>query len=65
MLTQIIERFPQKRIVVIGDVILDHYIWGDVNRISPEAPVVEVRDENLRLVFTITFGMGVKTRQKF
>ena len=50
-LTEIIERFPQKRIVVIGDVILDHYIWGDVNRISPEAPVpvVEVRDENFRL----------------
>ena len=50
-LTEIIERFPQKRIVVIGDVILDHYIWGDVNRISPEAPVpvIEVRDENFRL----------------
>jgi len=27
------------RILVIGDVMLDHYIWGDVNRISPEAPV--------------------------
>jgi len=51
MLTQIIEKFPQKRIIVIGDIILDHYIWGDVNRISPEAPVpvVEVRDENFRL----------------
>ena len=50
-LTEIIEKFPQKRIVVIGDVILDHYIWGDVNRVSPEAPVpvVEVRDENFRL----------------
>jgi len=51
MLAQIIERFPQKRIAVIGDVILDHYIWGDVSRISPEAPVpvVEVIDENYRL----------------
>lgn len=51
LLTEIIERFPQKHIVVIGDVILDHYIWGDVSRISPEAPVpvVEVRDENFRL----------------
>ncbi len=49
--TEIIERFSSIRILVIGDVILDHYIWGDVNRISPEAPVpvVEVKDENFRL----------------
>ena len=50
-LTEVIERFPSIRIVVIGDVILDHYIWGDVTRISPEAPVpvVEVKEENYRL----------------
>jgi D-beta-D-heptose 7-phosphate kinase/D-beta-D-heptose 1-phosphate adenosyltransferase len=36
---------PGKRILLVGDVILDEYIWGDVRRISPEAPVpvVEVR----------------------
>lgn len=34
-----IEKFPGTRILVIGDVMLDHYIWGDVHRISPEAPV--------------------------
>ena len=51
LLTEVIERFPSIRIVVIGDVILDHYIWGDVSRISPEAPVpvVEVKKENYRL----------------
>ena len=51
LLTEVIERFPSIRIVVIGDVILDHYIWGDVSRISPEAPVpvVEVKEENYRL----------------
>lgn len=27
------------KILIVGDVILDHYIWGDVQRISPEAPV--------------------------
>ena len=27
------------RMLVIGDIMLDHYVWGDVNRISPEAPV--------------------------
>lgn len=31
--------FSQLRILVIGDVMLDHYIWGDATRISPEAPV--------------------------
>lgn len=31
--------FRRKRILVIGDLILDRYIWGRVSRISPEAPV--------------------------
>jgi D-beta-D-heptose 7-phosphate kinase/D-beta-D-heptose 1-phosphate adenosyltransferase len=33
----------QKRLLVVGDVMLDKYIWGDVGRISPEAPVPVVR----------------------
>ena len=32
----------QSRVLVIGDVMLDHFIWGSVGRISPEAPVVVV-----------------------
>jgi len=38
-------------ILVIGDLMLDHYIWGSVNRISPEAPVqvVEVEKETMVL----------------
>ena len=50
-LTELIERFSSIRILVIGDVILDHYIFGDVSRISPEAPVpvVEVKEESFRL----------------
>ena len=31
--------FSELKLVVIGDVMLDRYIWGDVERISPEAPV--------------------------
>ncbi|MBW1829265.1 MAG: D-glycero-beta-D-manno-heptose-7-phosphate kinase [Deltaproteobacteria bacterium] len=31
--------FSQAKIFVIGDIILDEYVWGDVSRISPEAPV--------------------------
>lgn len=38
-------------ILVVGDLILDHYIWGNCERISPEAPVqvVEVKRESLSL----------------
>ena len=32
-----------KRLLVVGDVMLDKYIWGDVGRVSPEAPVPVVR----------------------
>lgn len=35
----ILERVRDRRILVIGDVMVDHYIWGDAHRISPEAPV--------------------------
>ena len=38
-LIRIVEQFKDKKILVIGDVMLDKYIWGDVSRISPEAPV--------------------------
>jgi len=46
-LSKIIDRFPDKRVLVIGDVMLDEYIWGKVRRISPEAPVpvVEVKEK--------------------
>jgi D-glycero-beta-D-manno-heptose-7-phosphate kinase len=36
---RILDRFPSQRILVIGDVMLDEFIWGKVSRISPEAPV--------------------------
>src|SRR5919202_1011768 len=38
-----IERFPAARILVVGDVMLDRYVYGTVDRISPEAPVPVVR----------------------
>lgn len=46
-LKHFIDRFTETSILVIGDLILDKYIWGDVSRISPEAPVpvVEVTQE--------------------
>ena len=38
-LIKALENFKDKKILVIGDIMLDKYIWGDVSRISPEAPV--------------------------
>lgn len=35
----ILARFPQQRVLIVGDVMLDEYIWGAVRRISQEAPV--------------------------
>ncbi len=50
-LASLIDRFPKTHILVVGDVMLDHYIWGNVSRISPEAPVpvVNVTKESLLL----------------
>src|ERR1043165_7570553 len=47
-LEQILRRAPSMRIVVIGDLMLDEFVWGKVGSISPEAPVpvVEVTGES-------------------
>ena len=44
-------RLPQARLLVIGDLMLDEYLWGRTERISPEAPVqvVDVQREDLRM----------------
>ena len=46
-----IDRFCETKVLVVGDIIMDEYIWGDVSRISPEAPVpvVEVKQETKML----------------
>ncbi len=49
-LSDVVKRFSDVAVAVIGDVILDRYIWGDAVRISPEAPVpvVRLRDTTYR-----------------
>ena len=44
---QLIESFAHRPVLVLGDLMLDEFIWGKVRRISPEAPVpvVEVTDQ--------------------
>ena len=48
---QLLETMRDRKIVVLGDVMLDEFVWGDVTRISPEAPVpvVDVRRESVHL----------------
>ncbi len=45
-LLEITKNFKDKKIIVIGDLILDHFIYGNSVRISPEAPVPVVKLEN-------------------
>src|SRR5881397_2062888 len=48
---ELVARIKERRVVVFGDVMLDEFVWGDVTRISPEAPVpvVDIRRESVHL----------------
>ena len=50
-INQLLTSVQSKKIAVIGDIMIDRYVWGTVSRISPEAPVpvVEVESETSRL----------------
>lgn len=50
-LAKLLRNFKNKRVLVVGDLMLDRYIWGNVSRISPEAPVpvVDVVDDTFML----------------
>lgn len=60
-LNQIFKAMKTRKIAVIGDLMVDKYIWGDVIRISPEAPVpvVEVTDESERLGGAANVGLNL------
>lgn len=47
----ILQKFKNPKILVVGDLMLDEYLWGNVDRISPEAPipVLDVKEINFRL----------------
>ena len=61
--------FDDLKVLVVGDIIVDHYIYGSVNRISPEAPVpvLDVEKEEYRLggagnTFLNVKGLGAKVK---
>jgi D-beta-D-heptose 7-phosphate kinase/D-beta-D-heptose 1-phosphate adenosyltransferase len=42
-LIELVQRLGQPRVLVVGDLMLDRYVWGDAERISQEAPVILLR----------------------
>src|SRR6266849_1317651 len=64
---ELVNRLGQPRVLVVGDLMLDRYIWGDAERISQEAPVIllkaERREERLggaSSVATMLRALGAK-----
>lgn len=57
-----LKSFSDKKVLVLGDVMLDHYIWGSVDRISPEAPVpvLDVQKEDYRLGGAANVALNLK-----
>ncbi len=60
---QIFSAWGEHRILVLGDVMLDEYLWGNVSRISPEAPVpvVEIVKETTKLGGAANVALNVKS----
>lgn len=59
----IIDGFSGKKVVIIGDLMLDAYLWGQADRISPEAPVpvVNIIKEEFRLGGAANVALNIKT----
>jgi len=60
---KIFESFNSLKVLIIGDVMLDSYIWGAVERISPEAPVpiINVKKKNFRLGGAANVALNVSS----
>lgn len=58
----IFDAFSQQRVLIIGDVMIDSYLWGKVERISPEAPVpiVHVQQREKRLGGAANVAMNIQ-----
>ena len=51
LVNQIFQKFEQLKVIVLGDAMVDTYLWGKIERISPEAPIpiVTITDRENRL----------------
>ncbi|MFM9004965.1 MAG: D-glycero-beta-D-manno-heptose-7-phosphate kinase, partial [Flavobacteriales bacterium] len=61
-ITELFSRFNHLTALIIGDVMIDAYYWGKVDRISPEAPVpiVQVQKRENRLGGAANVALNVK-----
>jgi len=61
-ISRLFESFNQLNVLIIGDVMIDSYLWGDVERISPEAPVpiVSVNKRENRLGGAANVALNIK-----
>jgi rfaE bifunctional protein kinase chain/domain len=62
-LRELLKSFVGKRIAVVGDLMVDSYYWGNVSRVSPEAPVpvVDVVSESTRLGGAANVANNIQT----
>src|SRR5690349_752881 len=62
-MTEIFRKFDTLNILIIGDVMMDSYLWGAVERISPEAPVpvVSVRKRENRLGGAANVALNIQS----
>jgi len=60
---ELFEGFNQKNVLIVGDSMIDAYMWGEVNRMSPEAPVpvVEVKKHENRLGGAANVALNLKS----
>ena len=63
MLNKLFESFSEKNILVVGDVMVDAYLYGNVSRISPEAPVpiVDISERIYRLGGAANVALNLKS----
>lgn len=60
---KVLDKIKNKKVLIIGDIMLDSYVYGDVNRISPEAPVpiLHNKKEEHKLGGAANVALNIKT----
>ena len=60
---KIFNNFNRKKVLIIGDAMIDSYMWGEINRISPEAPVpiVEIKNYENRLGGAANVALNIQS----
>ena len=60
---KVFSEFNNKRVLIIGDAMIDAYMWGEINRMSPEAPVpiVEIQKHETRLGGSANVALNIQS----